>query len=143
MDSKLTQKGWMSVILWLGLLVGTGFTSAVTLGLSVFPINIGVFSLLFQYFGNFTALDALLKDYSALFILFLGLILIFLLISAWLYLVSFTFEVSNLVFGDDDEEDDDEDSGLFSLPGQITRYLGFAWGIIFIFFLIIPLVSMA
>jgi len=142
MNSKLSQKGWMSVVVWLGLFAGTAFSSAVTLGLSVFPINIGVFSMILQFLNGFATLDALLKDYSALFVLFLGLILIFLLISAWLYLVSYTFEVSNLIFGDE-EEDDEEESGLFTLPGQITRYLGFSWGIIFIFFLIIPLVSMA
>ena len=30
MDSKLTQKGWMSVVIWLGLLGGTAYTSNAT-----------------------------------------------------------------------------------------------------------------
>ncbi|HAY85406.1 MAG TPA: hypothetical protein DCY42_10935 [Chloroflexi bacterium] len=131
MDSKLTQKGWMSVVIWLGLLGGTAYTSNATV--NVFN---AIIQALFQTLT--TGIADLFQNYGVLFATLLGIVLIFLLVSAWLGLVSYTFEVGNLVFGDDDEED--EDSEMSALPGQVARYLGFTWGLFYILFLILPMV---
>ena len=131
MDSKLTQKGWMSVAIWLGLFAGTAYTSNST---------INVFGALYQNLLSVlqTGIGDLFSNYGVLFATVLAIVLIFLLVSAWLGFVSYSFEVGNLVFGDDDEDDDDTD--FLTLPGQVARYLGFSWGLFYILMLIFPMV---
>lgn len=132
MNSKLTQKGWMSVVMWLGLFAGTAYTSNAT---------VNVFNAIIQaLFSTLTTgISDLFSNYGVLFATLLGIVLIFLLVSAWLGLVSFTFEVGELVFGKE-EEDEDEAAEISALPGQVARYLGFSWGLFYIMFLILPLV---
>ncbi|MEJ2486848.1 MAG: hypothetical protein P8Y68_14050 [Anaerolineales bacterium] len=129
MESKLTQKGWMAVVVWFGLLAGTAFTSN-----SVVTVFGQIIQALFQNLTN--GISDLFQNYGVLFATLLGIVLIFLLVSAWLGLVSFTFEVSALVFGSEEEEDLD----LAAYPGQVARYLGFSWGLFYILFLILPMV---
>jgi len=131
MDSKLSQKGWMSVVIWVGLLAGTAYTSNATV--NVFN---AIIQALFQTLGG--EISNLFQNGGVLFATLLGIVLIFLLVSAWLGLVSYTFEVGELVFGSGSE--DTEDSDLSALPGQVARYLGFAWGLFYILFLILPMV---
>jgi len=133
MNSKLTQKGWMSVVIWLGLLAATAYTSNAT---------VNVFNAIIQaLFSTLTTgIGDLFSNYGVLFATILGIVLIFLLVSAWLGLVSYTFVVSEFIFGNDDEEADEDDSDMSALPGQVARYLGFTWGLFFILFLILPMV---
>jgi hypothetical protein len=134
MDSKLTQKGWMAVAIWAGLLATTAYTSNATV--NVFN---AIIQTLFQTLVN--GIGDLFSNYGVLFATLLSIGLVFLLLSAWLGLVSFTFEVGYLVFGkkEEGEEEDDED-GLSTLPGQVARYLGFSWALFYILFLILPMV---
>ncbi len=131
MNSKLSQKGWMSVVIWLGLFAGTAFTSNSTINV-FYTIIQAVFSVLTNGIAD------LFNNYGVLFAVVLGIVLIFLIVSAWLGLVSYTFLVGEMVLGDK-EEDDDDDSGA-ELPGQVARYLAFTWGLLFIMFLILPVV---
>jgi len=130
MDSKLTQKGWMSVVIWLGLLAGTAYTSNAT---------VNVFGALYQNLLSVlqTGIEDLFSNYGVLFATILAIVLIFLLVSAWLGFVSYTFEVGYFVFGD---EDDEEEVDLTTQPGQVARYLGFSWGLFYILMLIFPMV---
>jgi hypothetical protein len=123
----------MSVVIWLGLLAGTAYTSNATI--NVFNAIIqALFSTLTTWIGD------LFANYGVLFATILGIVLIFLLVSAWLGLVSYTFEVGNFIFGSDDEDEDEDESELSALPGQVARYLGFTWGLFFILFMILPVV---
>ena len=132
MDSKTTQKSWMAVVIWAALLGTTAYTSNATV--NVFN---AIIQTLFQTLVN--GIGDLFTNYGVLFATLLSIGLIFLLLSAWLGLVTYTFEISGFIFGkEDDDEDDDVD--LFSLPGQIARYLGFTWGLFYILFLILPMV---
>ena len=131
MDSKTTQKGWMAVVFWAALLGATTYTSNATV--NVFN---AIIQTLFQTLVN--GIGDLFTNYGVLFATLLSIGLIFLLISAWLGLVSYTFEVGSFVFGKEDE--DEEEADLFTLPGQIARYLGFSWGLFYILFLILPMV---
>ena len=137
MDTKMTQKNWLAVIMWAGLLAATAYTSNAIL--NVFN---AIIQALFQ--GLAGDISNLFKDYGLLFATILGIGLIFLLLSTWLGLVTYTFEIGSLVFGkekeEDNNDDDDEESSLVSLPGQVARYLAFTWGLFYILFLILPLV---
>lgn len=133
MDNKLTQKNWLAVIVWAGLLAATAYTSNAIL--NVFN---AIIQALFQ--GLAGDIANLFKDYGLLFATILGIGLIFLLLSTWLGLVTYTFEIGSLVFGKEKEEDEDEESSMVSLPGQVARYLAFTWGLFYILFLILPLV---
>ena len=136
MDSKLSQKGWLAVMLWAGLLAVTAYTSNATV--NVFN---AIIQTLFQTLVN--GIGDLFTNYGVLFATLLSIGLVFLLLSAWLGLVSFTFEVGHLVFGkqeEEEDEDDEDESDLTTLPGQITRYLGFSWALFYILFLILPMV---
>jgi hypothetical protein len=127
------QKSWMAVVIWVGLLAGTAYTSNAT---------VNVFNAIIQaLFSTLTTgISDLFSNYGVLFATILGIVLIFLLVSAWLGLVSYTFEVGQLVFGKEEEEDDDEESAMSAQPGLVARYLGFAWGLFYILFLILPMV---
>lgn len=129
MSSKM-QKSWMAVVIWVGLLAGTAYTSNAT---------VNVFNAIIQaLFSTLTTgISDLFSNYGVLFATILGIVLIFLLVSAWLGLVSYTFEVGSLVFGKDEEEQDDT---MSAQPGIVARYLGFAWGLFYILFLILPIV---
>ena len=133
MDSKLTQKGWMAVALWAGLLAATAYTSNATV--NVFN---AIIQTLFQTLVN--GIGDLFSNYGVLFATLLSIGLVFLLLSAWLGLVSFTFEVGYLVFGKKEEGEEDDEDGLSTLPGQVARYLGFSWALFYILFLILPMV---
>ncbi|MGD2027385.1 MAG: hypothetical protein PVI99_06170 [Anaerolineales bacterium] len=135
MNSKLTQKGWMAVVIWAGLLAATAYTSNATV--NVFN---AIIQALFSALTN--GIADLFSNYGVLFAVILGIVLIFLLISAWLGLVSFTFEVGEMVFGDEVDEDEEEEQAevVTSTIGQTVRYLGFSWGLFFILFLILPVV---
>lgn len=133
MDTKMTQKNWLAVIVWAGLLAATAYTSNAIL--NVFN---AIIQALFQ--GLAGDISNLFKDYGLLFATILGIGLIFLLLSTWLGLVTYTFEIGSLVFGKENEEDEDEESSLVALPGQVARYLAFTWGLFYILFLILPLV---
>jgi hypothetical protein len=132
MDSKTTQKSWMAVVIWAALLGATAYTSNATV--NVFN---AIIQTLFQTLVN--GIGDLFTNYGVLFATLLSIGLIFLLLSAWLGLVSYTFEIGSFVFGKE-EDDEDNDADLFSLPGQIARYLGFSWGLFYILFLILPMV---
>ena len=125
----------MSVVIWVGLLAGTAYTSNAT---------VNVFNAIIQ--ALFSTLQGgisdLFSNYGVLFAVILGIVLIFLIVSAWLGFVSYTFEVGSYVFGGSEDEDDEEEfvSEMSALPGQIARYLGFSWGLFFILFLILPMV---
>jgi hypothetical protein len=132
MELDTTNKSWMAVAIWAALLGATAYTSNATV--NVFN---AIIQTLFQTLVN--GIGDLFSNYGVLFATLLSIGLIFLLISAWLGLVSYTFEIGNFVFGkgDDDEE---EEADLFTLPGQVARYLGFSWGLFYILFLILPMV---
>lgn len=135
MESKLSQKAWMAVAIWLGLLAATAYTSNAT---------VNVFNAIIQaLFSSLTnGISDLFSNYGILFAVILSIVLIFLLVSAWLGLVSFTFEVGDLVFGKakDEEEEEDQAEDITAVAGQIARYLGFSWGLFYILFLILPVV---
>lgn len=135
MNSKLSQKAWMAVVVWLGLLATTAYTSNATV--NVFN---AIIQALFSTMVN--GISDLFTNYGVLFAVILSIVLIFLLVSAWLGLVSFTFEVGDLVFGKKDEEDEDDDLAdeVTNTIGQVARYLGFSWGLFYILFLILPVV---
>ena len=130
MDSKLSQKGWIAVVIWAGLLAVAAYTSNAT---------VNVFNAIIQTLFQTLAGDIsnLFSNYGVLFAVILAIGLVFLVVSAWLGLVSFTFEVGAFVFGD---EEDEEEADLTTLPGQIARYLGFSWGLFYILFLVLPMV---
>lgn len=135
MDSKLSQKAWMGVVVWLGLLAATAYTSNATV--NVFN---AIIQALFSALTN--GISDLFTNYGVLFAVILSIVLIFLLVSAWLGLVSFTFEVGDLVFGKAKDEDEEEEQAedITAVAGQIARYLGFSWGLFYILFLILPVV---
>jgi len=123
----------MAVALWAGLLAATAYTSNATV--NVFN---AIIQTLFQTLVN--GIGDLFSNYGVLFATLLSIGLVFLLLSAWLGLVSFTFEVGYLVFGKKEEGEEDDEDGLSTLPGQVARYLGFSWALFYILFLILPMV---
>ncbi len=135
MDSKLSQKAWMAVVVWLGLLAATAYTSNATV--NVFN---AIIQALFSSLVN--GISDLFTNYGILFAVILSIVLIFLLVSAWLGVVSYTFEVGDLVFGNAKDEDEDEEQAedITNVVGQVARYLGFSWGLFYILFLILPVV---
>ena len=87
MDSKLSQKGWIAVIIWAALLAAAAYTSNAT---------VNVFNAIIQTLFQTLAGDIsnLFSNYGVLFAVILAIGLVFLIVSAWLGLVSYTFEVS-------------------------------------------------
>jgi hypothetical protein len=128
MDNKLTQKGWQSVVIWLGLVAATVYTSNAL---------ISMFGQIIEYL--FTALAGdiglLFQNYGTLFATILGIGMIFLIVTAWLNLVSFTFDVIDIVF---EAEEEVEDSVY---PASVIRFLAFTWGLFYILFLILPVLQ--
>lgn len=134
MESKMNQKSWMAVVIWVALLAATAYTSNATV--NVFN---AIIQTLFQTLVN--GIGDLFTNYGVLFATLLSIGLVFLLVSAWLGVVSYTFEIGEFVFRKEADDDDEEyDNDLFSLPGQVTRFLGFSWGLFYILFLILPMV---
>lgn len=137
MDSKLSQKGWMSVATWLGLIGVTAFTSK-----SIIDLFTAIVQTLFQTLTN--GIGDLFSNYGVLFATILGIVLIFLILSAWLSLVSYTYVVGQLVFGMSEKADDEDEEGdeldAVELFSGVVRYLTFSWGLFFILFLILPMV---
>lgn len=127
MENKLSQKGWQTVVIWLGLVAATAYTSNALVQV-FFQIVEALFSTIVGDFG------ALFQNYGVLFATILAIGLIFLLVSAWLNLVSFTFDIIDIVF---EAEEEVEDSVY---PASVVRYLAFTWGLFFILFLILPVV---
>lgn len=127
MENKLSQKGWQTIAIWLGLLAATAFTSDALYD-AFYQIVSTLFSTIVGDFG------ALFQNYGVLFATILAIGLIFLLVSAWLNLVSFTFDIIDIVF---EAEEEVEDSVY---PASVVRYLAFTWGLYFILFLILPVV---
>ncbi|MCB2178674.1 hypothetical protein KQH61_04585 [bacterium] len=136
MDSKLSQKAWMAVVVWLGLAAATAYTSKATA-----DVFYTIVSTLFSSLTN--GIGDLFTNYGLLFTVILSIVLIFLIVSAWLGVVSYTFEVGDLVFGnakEDEEEDEDLADDITNTVGTVARYLGFSWGLFFIIFLLLPAV---
>lgn len=133
MDSKLSQKAWMAVVVWLGLTAATAYTSNAT-----YNVFNAIISALFSALPN--GISDLFTNYGVLFTVILSIVLIFLVVSAWLGVVSFTFDIGDLVFGNNEEEDEDFAEDVTNTVGQVARYLGFSWGLFFILFLILPAV---
>jgi hypothetical protein len=127
MENKLSQKGWQSIIVWLGLLAATVYTSE-KLYEPFYQIVSTLFNAIVGDFG------ALFQEYGLLFATILAIGLIFLIVSAWLNLASFTFDIIDIVF---EAEEEVEDSVY---PAGVVRYLAFTWGLYFILFLILPMV---
>lgn len=127
MDSKLTQKGWQNIVIWVGLLAAAAFTSNAMVQI-FFQIIDALFQTLAGDIGN------LFANYGVLFATILGIALIFLIVMAWLSLVSYTFDITDIVF---EAEEEVEES---SYPSTVVRYLAFTWGLFFILFLTLPFV---
>ena len=146
-DKNNTQDKWLGVVIWLGLFVGTVFTSNALM--NVFS---GIINAIFQMVGGDIA--ALFTNPGAIFLVILSLALIFLIFNAWRNMVSLTFElvlafsgqVEGLLFlnlvdftQSKEEEDDETDIPKSSLPSAVMRDLAFSWGLFFITFLVLPL----
>jgi hypothetical protein len=132
MDSKLSKKGWMSVVIWVGLVATTAFTSSSFA--EYFNLNLQIL-----YSTLTGGISDLFQNYGLLFATILAIGLIFLILSAWLDLVSYTFAVGQMVFGSE-EEAEEEESDAARLPGSVARYLAFSWGLYLILYLIYPFV---
>lgn len=143
-DKNHSQDKWLGVTIWLGLFVGTVFTSNALL--NVFG---GIINAIFQMvLGDFTAL---FTNYGALFLVILSLALIFLVFNAWRNMVSLTFELVLAFSGQVDGrlfsnlldfargKEDETDIPKSSLPSAVMRDLAFSWGLFFISFFILPL----
>ena len=146
-DKNNTQDKWLGVVIWLGLFVGTVFTSN-----SLMNVFSGIINAIFQMVGGDIA--ALFTNPGAIFLVILSLALIFLIFNAWRNMVSLTFElvlafsgqVEGLLFlnlvdftQSKEEEDDETDIPKSSLPSAVMRDLAFSWGLFFITFLVLPL----
>jgi hypothetical protein len=127
MENKISQKGWQTVVIWLGLLAAAAFTSE--------ALYEAFYQIVSTLFGTIVGdVGALFQNYGVLFATILAIALIFLIVSAWLNLVSFTFDIIDIVF---EAEEEVEDSVY---PANVVRYLAFSWGLYFILFLILPFV---
>ena len=122
MDKKLSL-----VVIWVGLIAAAAYTS---------NAMIGIFGQIIEALFGTLAGDfaALFTNYGVLFITILAIVLIFLLVSAWLNLVSYTFDITDVIF---ESEEVVEDS---TYPAAAVRYLAFSWGMFFVLFLILPMV---
>ena len=80
MDSKLSQKGWMTVVSWLGLLGATAFTSK-----SIIDMFTAIIQTLFQTLQN--GIGDLFSNYGVLFATILGIVLIFLVLTLISHLI--------------------------------------------------------
>ncbi|MEN8242723.1 MAG: hypothetical protein ABFS17_12425 [Chloroflexota bacterium] len=122
MDKKLSL-----VIVWVGLIAAAAYTSNAMIGIFGQIVE-ALFSTLA---GDFSAL---FSNYGVLFTTILGIGLIFLIVSAWLNIVSYTFDITDVIF---EVEEDVEDS---TYPAAAVRYMAFTWGLFFVLFLILPMV---
>ena len=122
-----SQDRWMSVIMWVGLLFGAGYTSKIILDLFNPILNAVVSTLGPEGFKKIFSAENL----GALFIFILAIALIVLIYMVWSKLVSFTFEI----FLPEDEEEE----GLV-LASDVVRFLGFSWVAFFVIYLLLPIV---
>ena len=122
-----SQERWMSVIVWVGLLFGAGYTS-----MTMMDIFNAILSTVVQSLGadGIKGIFAA-SNLDALFIILLAIGLIVLLYKAWDNLVSFTFEI----FLPEDEEEE----GL-ELASEVVRFLGFCWVAFFVIYLLLPVI---
>lgn len=127
MDSKLSQKGWQNVVIWVGLVAASMFTS---------NSMVSIFGQITNILGNALAGDIanLFADFKVLFVTILTIVLLFLIIMVWLNLVSYTYDVIDIVFAAEEEVEET------SYPTSVLRYLAFTWGLFYLIFLIIPVV---
>jgi hypothetical protein len=128
MENKTSLKGWGSVVIWLGLVAATAYTSNAL---------ITMFGQIIEFLFSSLAGDiaALFQNYGTLFATILGIGMIFLIVFAWLNLVSFTFDVIDIVFAAEEEVEDSV------YPASVIRYLAFTWGLFYILFLILPVLQ--
>jgi hypothetical protein len=122
MDKKLS-----TVVIWVGLLAAALYTSNAMIGIFGQIID-AVFSTLGGDIAN------LFSNLRLLFATLLGIGLIVLLIMAWLNLVSYTYDVTDIIF---EAEEEVEDS---TYPAAVVRYLSFSWGLFFVLFFVLPFV---
>ena len=122
-----SQDRWMSVIMWVGLLLGAGYTSKTILDLFNPILNAVVSTLGPDGFKNIFGPGNL----GALFIFILAIALIVLIYMVWSKLVSFTFEI----FLPEGEEEEG-----FVLASDVVRFLGFSWVAFFVIYLLLPIV---
>lgn len=127
MENKLSQKGWQNVVIWIGLVAAVIYTS---------NSMVSIFGQITNLLGQQLAGDIanLFSNYGLLVITIFAIGLLFLLVSAWLNLVSFTFDVIDIVF---EAEEEVEDSAY---PASVIRYLAFTWGLFYIIFLVLPVI---
>jgi hypothetical protein len=144
-NNNASQDKWLAVTIWLGLLVGVGFTSNALM--SVFG---GIIQTVFQLVQG--EMSGLFSNYGALFLAILALVLIFLIFNAWRNMVSLTYELvlafsgsldgpvfMNLLDFAKDKENETVDVPKGSLPSAVVRDLAFLWGLFFISFFVLPI----
>lgn len=156
-QSQTHRHEWMVLMMWLGLFLGTVWTTVSIIGNIGLPVQL----VSLQYSSAFTAPANPLTGQTgptlwATFLLYavaiLFLVGLYFLITAWLKVGSVLLEIvvhyareassssgeslfSTLLYvgsmeGDEDRFDPDDAEG--SMPGEIIRNLAFAWGCIFL-----------
>ncbi len=144
-DKNSSTDKWLAVTIWIGLLVGVGFTSNALMG--VFG---SIIQTIFQMVQG--EMSALFSNYGALFLAILALILIFLIFNAWRNMVSLTYELilafsgsldgplfMNLLDFAPTKDDEEVETPRSSLPSVVVRDLAFLWGLFFISFFVLPI----
>ena len=145
-NNNSSQDKWLGVTIWIGLLVGVGFTSNALMNIfgaviqTVLQVAQGDISLLFAK-----------ENIVSLLLVILQLIMIFLIFNAWRNMVSLTYELvlafsgsldeslfMNLLDFAKDREDETIEVPKSSLPSAVVRDLAFLWGFFFISFFILP-----
>jgi hypothetical protein len=124
--------------------VGTAFTSN-----ALTDVFSGIISTIYQMIGG--DVSELFRNFGALFLAILSLVLIFLIFNAWRNMVSLTFELVlafsdqvegllflNLVDFAQGKEEDELDIPKSSLPSAVMRDLAFTWGLFFITYFVLP-----
>jgi hypothetical protein len=143
-DNNSSQDKWLAVTIWIGLLVGVGFTSNALM--NVFG---GIIQTVFQLVQG--DVSTLFKEPKAILLTVLALVLIFLIFNAWRNMVSLTYELVLSFSGSLDgplfmnlldfaeAKDEGVDTPRSSLPSAVVRDLAFLWGLFFISFLLLAL----
>lgn len=144
-DKNSSQDKWLAVTIWIGLLVGVGFTSNALMG--VFG---SIIQTIFQMVQG--EMKALFSNYGALFLAILALIMIFLVFNAWRNMVSLTYELvlafsgsldgslfMNLLDFSKGKDDEEAEVPKSSLPSAVVRDMAFLWGLFFVSFFVLPI----